>query len=116
MATEWMARVRPRGSCPWAGAGVVVEVVAGSWVGGMVVVVAVADWEVKVEGMPMLSSVNLCEVVSVAMTCPIRRDLWDGLLESGARAVSNRAWDFSVGAAVVLLKIPRQTNGQVVSR
>ena len=64
----------------------------------------------------MLSSVRVGEVVSVAMTCPIKRDLWDGLLESGARAVSNSAWDFAVGAAVVLLKIPRQTNGQVVRR
>lgn len=64
----------------------------------------------------MLSSVTVGEVVRVAMTCPMSKTLWFGLLESGARAVSNMACDFSVGADDVLLNIPRQINGQVVNR
>ena len=64
--------------------------------------------EGKELGKSMLASVTVAEVVSVPITCPRSRDLWSDLLESGARAVSCRAWVSTVGRAEVLEKSPRQ--------
>ena len=57
--------------------------------------------EGKNVGTCMLSSVTVDDVVRVARTWPMRRDLWLGFVESGARAASYKACVFVVGAAVV---------------
>ena len=64
----------------------------------------------------MLRSLTVGPVVKVPMTCPISRDLCAGFCESVTRAVSCVACVSGLGAAEVLLKRPRDKEGQVVRR
>lgn len=47
-----------------------------------------SGWGVKDDGISILASVTFFPFVNVAMTCPRRSDLCEGVLESGALAAS----------------------------